>query len=344
MKIEEVPFQKIEAVQWDSLLERSGSASPFSRYAWLRLIAEAYPQWRVSLLLASEGDRLLGGLPCVESAGRFSIQSHVLPWGTPAGLVLAPGAGRAVAEGLIGQWVGQVASGWRPYRLAITFTEARPSGLETLERRGFDLRLQHSLQVTVAGRTREEWEASLGDSVRNQNRQAVRRGAKFHNVTAAEEAPELYRLAGLTSRRHRRPGPLLSERFYSLLLDPSGPLADTPGLAQAHMVRVNGAPAAFSICLLQGRKLWLWDYGADESLFAARPNNHMYHQVICSAFEQGLDSVELGVVPEEAFSLSNFKRGFGGVPYERLTAVYLSPLFRLGIGLRAFCLHRFRRR
>jgi len=339
LELEEYPVSEIESSAWDGLLDRAGSSSPFLRHAWLRLIAAAWPGWNVRLVLLSEGGHLAGGFPCVDRRDNLSRQSHSLPWGTPAGLVLENPYDRTAADCLVEYWARRLAACRLPHRLAMTFAEARPAGLACFEKRGFRPLLQRSLLVPVAGRNLDQWEASLSDSVRNQNRQAIRRGAIFSRVSSMAEVPDILHLAALTAHRHSSPGPQLSADFYRLLLDPTGPLAGSGDLVRVYSVRVGDTPAAFSVCLTWKRRLWLWDYGADQNLFQARPNNHMYHRVIVMAFSEGLEAVELGVVPDGADRLADFKRGFGGVPYERLTLVGASNLFRCGAFLRRV-LHR----
>ncbi|HUU27267.1 MAG TPA: GNAT family N-acetyltransferase [archaeon] len=343
MKIEDYPLSSLEKSLWNRLLDISGTVSPFCRYAWLKLVSEANPGWRVGVILALENGGIIGGLPYADSQGRFSRQSHALPWGTPAGVVLAPGADSQVAEKLIRTWAGRTGAERLPCRLSITFPQDNPSGIQALKKLGFSLRIEKSFSVGLAGNSFETWEASLKDSVRNQNRQAVMRGARFQEAVSEAESAELYSLARLTARRHRKPGPLLSEEFYRLLFDPRGPLTDEPELVRVFMVRVQDRPSVFSVCLVHAGRLWLWDYGADESTFAARPNNLMYQGIIAKAFELGLAEVDLGAVPEGASSLEHFKLSFGARPYQRLSAVYASPVFRLGAWSRAFFYRGIRR-
>ena len=341
MKIEQYHISDISSEQWNGFLDRAGSESPFCRHAWLRLIAEAYPGWNVGLLLAEKGGKLLAGLPYADSRTFLRRQSHCLAWGTPAGVILAPGADSRAADTLIEYWTGRFRALGLPSRLSITFPDANPFGIETLRRHSFSLFEQKSFTVRLSGRTFEQWEVSLRQAVKNKNRQALKRGGVFERVSRPEAAAEIHRLARLTASHHKRPGPNYSERFYRLVLDPRGPLAGEPGLARLYMVRVGGRPAAFNLCLVNAGRMWLCDHGADEATFQARPNNLIYRSIIELAFREGLQAVDLGAVPEGAGSLENFKRNLGGEPYTRLSAVRVSPLFRLGASLRALY-HRFR--
>ena len=335
MKIEDYPFSSIQSDTWDRLVEDAGVKSPFCRHAWLSLIAEANPGWRVGVLLAEQGDIILAGLPYVDSRAFFRQQSHCLAWGTPAGVILAPGAGGEVAGLLIESWVNRFRGARLPSRLAITFPDRNPPGLETLRKLSFGIFEQKSFAIQLSGRTFEEWEASLKQSVRNKNRQALKRGGVFQRVDRPEAASEIYRLAWLTARHHKRPAPNFSERFYRLILKPCGPLAQEQGMARLYMVRVKGRPAAFNLCVVHAGRMWLCDHGADETTFEARPNNLIYCSIIELAFQEGLEAVDLGAVPEDAHSLAGFKRNLGGEPYTRLSAVKVSPLFRFGASLRA---------
>ncbi|MBN2288782.1 MAG: GNAT family N-acetyltransferase [Candidatus Glassbacteria bacterium] len=329
MTIEDHPLDEVEPRLWHELLSSSGSVSPFCRYSWLMLLQSAYPLWRVVLVLAHSGGRLLAGLPYVSSSRLFFHQSHSLPWGTPGGVLLSGDADPALAARLVGFWTSRNSGACRPCRLSLTFPGLGAAGEARKAFRACREQRQRSLAVPLAGRSLEQWEASLDDSVRNQNRQALQRGATFEQVLTPGAAPEIFRLAGLTAHRHGRKAPPLCENFYRLLLEPGGPLAEEPELARVFMVRVNGMPAAFSVCLTHAGRLWLWDYGADSSLYDARPNNLMYSRVISLAFGQGLDAVDLGAVPAGADSLARFKSGFGGMPYERTSWVAASALFRL---------------
>ena len=335
MKINDYPLAELDPILWNGLLDLSGSISPFCRYEWLKLLSAANPAWKVGVLLAGEQGRPEGGLAYAEIPGGLVYQSHALPWGTPSGVIIAPGADAGLAHELIGTWAGRQKK--RLFRrLSITFPDRNPPGLEILGKFKFRLNVERSFVISLAGRSFEAWESSLSDAVKNQNRQAERRGAVFSELSDESVAREVYSLAGHTARRHRRPGPLLSERFYRLLLDSRGPLANAPGFVRIFMVRVDSKPSAFSVCLVYSGRLWLWDYGADQSTFEARPNNLMYHNLVRLAFELGLTGVDLGAVPDGASSLQHFKCSFGARPYERLSAVCASPLFRLGVSTRAF--------
>jgi predicted N-acyltransferase len=341
VKIEDYPLSSIQPEIWNRLIEDAGTISPFCCHAWLSLIAEAFPGWQVGLLLAEQGGKILAGLPYVHSRAFLRQQSHCLPWGTPAGVILAPGAGSELAGLLIEHWAGRFRTSRLPSRLAITFPDNDPPGLETLHRLSFRIFEQRSFAVRLSGRTFQQWEASLKQSVRNKNRQALKRGGVFQPVKQPEAASDIYRLARLTARHHKRPAPNFSERFYRLVLDPCGPLAQEPGLVRLYMVRVEGKPAAFNLCVVHSGRMWLCDHGADETTFQARPNNLIYRSIIELAFQEGLEAVDLGAVPETAHSLADFKLSLGGDSYTRLSAVKASLLFRYGAWLRGLY-HRLR--
>ena len=334
MKIEDYPLSGIQPETWNGLLEDSGSISPFCCHAWLSLIAEACPGWQVGILIAEQGGKILAGLPYVNSRDFLRQQSHCLPWGTPAGVILAPGAGSELAGLMIEHWADRLQGKHLPWRLAITFPDNDPPGFETLRRHSFRIFEQTSFTVRLSGRTFEQWEASLKQSVRNKNRQALKRGGVFQPIKQPETAGEIHRLARLTARHHKRPAPNFSERFYRLVLDPGGPLAQASGLVRLYMVRVEGKPAAFNLCVVHAGRMWLCDHGADQSCFQARPNNLIYRSLIELAFQEGLEAVDLGAVPETAHSLADFKSSLGGEPYTRLSAVKASPLFGFGAWLR----------
>ena len=286
------------------------------------------------------GGEPVAGLPALETRGRFSVQSHSLPGGCPARALQAPGAPQGLDRELIESWASSLDTTALPHRLAITFPDDQIDCRDILQKKGFSLVTQTSYVVSLSGRTFADWEASLRTNMRNQNRQALARGGSFERVRDPQAVKDIQRLAQLTARRHKRPGLPYSEKFYSLLLDPRGPLSGAPELARVYMVRVGGRPAAFELCLVQGQRMWSVDHGADETTFDFRPNNLLYRGLIEQAFREGLDVLDLGAVPEGAASLANFKTGLGGEPYHRLSAVRATPLFRLGAALRA-AYHRY---
>ena len=344
MQIAEYPLSSVDPARWNTLLALAGNKSPFCRYEWLKLIAHAFPERRVGVLLAEEpGGELVGGLPFVDNVNCLSRQSHCLPWGTPAGVILTPGVSANLAEDLLAHWINRLGRRVPLRRLSITFPHDNPPGSRLLKERSFNLIIEEPYAVQLAHKSFAHWEASLKPEVRNQNRQALRRGAVFEQVSSPAAAAQIYSLAVLSARRHKRCAPLLTERFYRLLLDPEGPLAEARDLVRLFMVRVAGKPAAYSVCLVHAGKLWLWDYGADETTFEARPNNLMYRSIIAVAFREGLEEVDLGAAPPGAESLGHFKRNFGGRPYRRLSAVYATPLFSLGAAARAHLYRLIRR-
>src|SRR3990172_9061907 len=140
MKIEKYSLAESEAGVWDSLVERSGTLSPFCGHAWLRLLEEAAgPAGRAGLWLALEGGEIVAGLPALERSGRFSVQSHSLPGGCPAGALQAPGAREGIAEALLESWASSLEASGLPRRLAVTLPDDRSDCLEFLQKKGFSI-------------------------------------------------------------------------------------------------------------------------------------------------------------------------------------------------------------
>lgn len=332
MKIEEFPIASLDGGSWDSFLDKAGAPGPFCRYNWLSLVAGAFPQWNVGFIVATEENRIVAGLPFVDSRNWFRQESHALPWGTPGGVILSPDTESSVADSLIESWLDSRADFGPLKRFSITFPGSDPLVMDVLQERKFRLISEISYVIELTGGTFEQWEASLSDSVRNQNRQAQRRGASFDSNVSIDCAGEIYDLASCTARRHGRGGPVLNEDFYRALLKHQE--EDSP--ARVFMVRVNDLPAVFSVCLVHNNKLWLWDYGADERTFESRPNNLMYRSIVEWAFGKGLERIDLGAVPPGASSLAAFKASFGGRPQERLSAVKETTLFRIATGVNSF--------
>ncbi len=329
MEIARLHLDSLDRDKWAELTACSPSTTPFCLLEWLELMEQGFSAWHVHCIVAREEGRYLAGLPLVVSAAAGVRQSHSMAHGCPAGPVLAPDADPALASALLSWWADRYFAGWRAIRLSVTFSDDKAPGLDSLRSRSFQIDTQISYRVMLEGRSYEQWESALCQQTRNKNRQALERGGTFERVESPAQAPELSRLAGLTARRHGRDRIPYGERFFRTLLNPAGPLRTNPGLARVVMVRVEGCPAAYNLCLVYRGKMWLIDHGADSATFSARPNNLIYSRIIKAAFEEGVLAVDLGVVPPEAGSLAGFKRGLDGCPYERVSAVRRNLAFTL---------------
>lgn len=329
MEIAKLHLDSVDRDKWAELTANSLSTTPFCLLEWLELLELGFPAWHVHFIVAQDEGRYLAGMPLVVSAALGVRQSHCLVHGSPAGPLLLPGADPELASTLLSWWADRHSAGWHAMRLSVTFGNNNPPGLDSLRSRDFNIETQTAYSVALQGRTYEQWESALSQQTRNKNRQALERGGTFETVESPALATELSRLAGLTAGRHGRDIIPYGEKFFRALLDPKRLSRSAPGLARVVMVRVEGRPAAYNLCLVNRGRMWLIDHGADSATFSARPNNLIYSRIIRGAFEEGLAEVDLGAVPAEAVSLAGFKEGLDGRPYQRLSAVRSNLSFRL---------------
>ncbi len=329
MEIAKYHLDSVDRHKWTELTASCPSTTPFCLLEWLELLELGFPAWHVHFIVVERDGRYLAGLPLVVSASIGLRQSHGLAHGSPAGPLLAPDADPGLASMLLSWWADHYSAGWQAIRLSVTFGDETAPGLDSLRSRDFRIETQTSYRVPLAGRSYEQWENFLCQQARNKNRQATERGGTFERVESLELVPELTGLARLTASRHGREKIPYGETFFRSLLDSKGPLCKKTGLVRVVMVRVEGRPAAYNLCLAYRGKMWLIDHGADSSTFSARPNNLIYSRIIRDAFEEGLAEVDLGVVPSGAESLAGFKLALGGRPYQRLSAVRSNLAFRL---------------
>ncbi|MFH1068790.1 MAG: GNAT family N-acetyltransferase [Candidatus Glassbacteria bacterium] len=326
MQLEQLKLADLDPDLWNGFLDRAGADSPFCRHAWLDLIDRANPAWRVSIIALLDKGSLAAALPVVDHGFTLFSQSHSLPQGSPAGPLAAAGENAAQAmEQLLARWVATRTCGWA-YRLALTFDNPDPLCLDFLRRHKFTLIEQQAYRIRTGEGNFAEWEQSLAGDVRKKMRQADQRGASFEEASAAGRAEELVRLARLTASRHRRRPPY-GETFYRLLLGEQAPPAVRTGLVRLFVVRVEGRPAAFNLCLTHAGRWWLVDHGADRSLADRRPADLLYREIVRTAFAESAAEIDLGAVPPGADSLARFKSSLAGEPCRRLSAVKRSFMF-----------------
>lgn len=329
MQISRLHLDQLDRARWHELVEDCPHSTPFCRLEWLELLEVGVPRWHVHCIVAEENGRYLGAIPLIVTVGTGVRQSHSLAHGCPAGPILAQDEDPELASDLLGWWADRHSSAWYGFRLSVTLDRDDPLELTSLHSRDFRIERQTTFRIPLDGRTYDEWESSLSQQARNKNRQAEERGGTYERVIDPGLAPEIARLAGLTATRHCRDSVPYEQRFYSALLHPDGPMSGAPDLARVVMVKVDGRPAAFNLCLVHKGRMWLIDHGADSSMFDARPNNLIYSSIVRDAIGEGLREIDLGAVPPGADSLARFKAGLGGEPATRLSAVRSNLLFRM---------------
>jgi len=323
MVLLERSLDTIDRSKWEELTGEAENCTPFVNWEWLELVRRGIPAWDVHCIVAEEGSRYVAGLPVVVIRMPGVIQGHSLAFGWPAGPVRARGVPPSVAEELVDWWLDRHLARWPARRFAMTLDDAAADTVEFLRRRGFEIETQTAFRVPLAGRSFHDWERSLPQQTRNKNRQAQARGGTFEAVTSPDAAEEIARLAQDTAQRHGNLRIQFGAEFYRNLLQ-----RGESRMVRVVMVRVDGRPAAFNLCVVYGGRMWLIDHGADTSLLPARPNNLIYRSIIRDAFREGLEEVDLGVVPEGNRSLERFKRGLGGLPHHRACAIRTNALFR----------------
>ena len=326
MELSERGLDEVERDKWSRLVEESSDSTPFSDWGWLDLVHGALPGWQVRCVVAEEAGRYVAGMPLVASTAGIVHQSHSMAFGTPAGPLIRAGDDARLVDELLRWWIERHTGGYRATRLGAVLDGATQPHLGVLEAYGFAIERQTAYRIPLAGRTFEEWERSLSQQVRNKNRQAQDRAATFERIDDPNLAPAIEALSHKTARRHQRGRIFYREGFFRAVLERQR--REGPGIARLVLVRVDGRPSAYDLCVVHRGRMWLIDHGGDTMDFHARTNNLLYRSIVEGAFAEGLGEVDLGAVPPGADALARFKLGFGARPCERISAIRTNLAFR----------------
>lgn len=326
VELSEYGLDEVERDKWSRLVEESPESTPFSHWSWLELVHRTLSGWQVRCVVAEENGRYVAGMPLVVSSAGIVRQSHSMAFGTPAGPMKLPAGEPRLIDDLLVWWIERHAGSWPATRLAAVFDSASWPDLSVLETRGFHLDRQTAYRIPLWGRTFEEWERSLSQQVRNKNRQALERAATFEFVEDPDLAPAIEELSLKTARRHQRGRVFYREGFFRALLERQQ--REGVGIARLVLVRLEGRPSAYDLCVVHRGRMWLIDHGGDTMDFHARTNNLIYRSIVEGAFAEGLTEIDLGAVPPGAHALAKFKQGFGARPCERISAIKTNLAFR----------------
>jgi predicted N-acyltransferase len=327
VEISERALDDVERDKWSRLVEASPDSTPFSDWSWLELVHRAMPGWHVRCVVAEEDGRYVAGMPLVANDAGMVHQSHSMAFGTPAGPMQVPGGDSRSVDEVLRWWIERNASGWPATRLGAVFDGDTPADVGILEECGFRIERQTAYRISLEGRTFAEWERSLSQQVRNKNRQALDRAATFEHVEDPNLAPAHEAHSHNTARPHHPGRVYYRERFFRALLERQQ--REGRGIARLVLVRLDGRPSAYDLCVVHRGRMWLIDHGGDTMDFHARTNNLLYRSIVEWAFAEGLAEVDLGAVPSGAHALARFKVGFGALPCERISAIKTNFAFRV---------------
>ena len=279
--------------RWARLVDRCPQASIFHHPAWLGLLAEQYRYPVAAAAVFDAAGEPVAGLPLALVASRLTGRRLVaLPFSDVCPPLLAPGT-HSDALQLLARAVE---------------AERRRRDLPLIVRAPFaqldrPVDRFHLHVVDLRGGLAEA-ERCYASRTRRHVRKARRLGVEIRRRVDPEALEEFYALHLRTRRRLGVPTqPKAFVRALAGLFD--------RGLGFVAVARFEGEPIAASVFLRTGRNL-TYKYGAsDERYLHTRPNNLIFADVIKSACDEGLTTLDLGRTDLGQDGLSAFKRSLG---------------------------------
>jgi FemAB-related protein (PEP-CTERM system-associated) len=277
---------------WDTFVGGQAHASGYHRWAWRRIIEEAFGHETVYLSADEEGE-MVGVLPLVifrsRLFGRFAVS---LPFVNYGGIVARDSdVAQALAD-----------------RAANIAAERRLSHVELrhVARQRPDLPVRHhkvGMYLTLASDTERAWNG-LDRKVRNQVRKAEK-----SDLTARSGGAELLdRFYDVFARNMRDLGtPVYSKRFFARVL------ANLRDNARVFLVDHGDRTVAGGIVLTHRDTLEVPWASSLREYRSQCPNNLLYWRIIEHAIQSGFTTLDFGrSTPNEG--TYQFKQQWGAVP------------------------------
>jgi len=288
------------ATRWDELADRT-AAPPWMRPGWFLTWLDAFGRGRPEIWIAGDDGGLRAVLPLSRSNG---VTRSLTNWHTPGFEVLADGTDAARA-------VVQACLAGRPHVVDLSFVPSAHAHVPLLRKelaaRSYTVLgrvLERSPTVTVAGRSWEDFEASLDRKmlreIRRRRRLLEKLGsvsveisadgddldARFREAVTIEASG--WKGAGRTAIASRPE----TQRFYRRLASWA---ADRSFLRLA-LLRVGDRAIAFDLAVEDARVHALLKTGYDESFAKYGPGQILRWEMLRTAFERGLSRYEfLGI-------------------------------------------------
>lgn len=307
--------------EWEACRAAQAGATAFHCWDWLRVMGAALGN-DVLPLGFYQGTRLVGLAPLlVRRIGPYK-NANWAPF---------PYLGPLVASDLLDPALAALDAYQRRNGIGfiqLGFAPDAGARAEALEARGYSVRVDTTMMLTLEGRTEQQ----LFDGLTSHGKKNLKRAQKG-SVTVVpstereikEELPDLMREV-FAPRHQPAPYPpaaaaLVWDRYHA---DPDARLATA---------YCDGAPAAISITIADGRRAYFWQ-GASRNRFRnANPNAAVYWDAICWARERGYTALDMVGNPDPG--IAYYKSTFGSVETPYLVA-YRENARLLALARRAY--------
>lgn len=291
---------------WEECRASRAGATPFHRWDWLHIMAEALGS-RFLPLGFYHGTELVGLTPLlVKQYGPYkNVNWAPFPYlGPLVPVPLLPQALRALMGYQRRNGIGLIQLGFAP---------GAASDAALLTAQGYDVRTDTTLVLPLAGRGEEEiWKGMRSSGQRNVKR-ARKAGLTVRSATEHEMTRDLPAImSGVFARRGQPPpypartATLIWQRYHD-----DGDVR----MAAAHS---EGQLAALSITLIDGERAYMWDGGSRDQYRDSSPDALLYWDSICWARERGCVAIDMVGSPEKG--VGDYKKSFGAVEAPYLVA------------------------
>ncbi|MEN3026572.1 MAG: GNAT family N-acetyltransferase [Chlorobiota bacterium] len=306
MRLEAVGLDEFRTLreEWNVLVARSGSDTPFLRHEWLCAVAEtlAAPGWTPLILRLRDGRQSLGYVPLVrvQSRTRFAIRLsrfHFLGAQlTEFADFVLPAEEQEIVEAALSalqQW-----HGWVEFvGHYISETSPRVGTYAKLAQRwpGGELApYEPCWYIRIAGRTWEEYlceEAGREFVIRGVRRRAavyeqLDWGVEELRVPSAEIIGDVVRLHAASQRRKGRTSLFASNRRYLDFLERILAESARLGWLRLFALRIEQQTAAFILGFLYGGVFYWWLQGFDPKYERLAPTKVLLWHVLQRAFSE----------------------------------------------------------
>jgi lipid II:glycine glycyltransferase (peptidoglycan interpeptide bridge formation enzyme) len=160
--------------------------------------------------------------------------------------------------------------------------------------------------------------------IQSEIRKAEREGVQPISFDPGRHMAEFLQLMTHTEQRHgRRP------KYPAAFFERLARLAEQDERVAWRVVEHDGRLAASHIYLQSGRQLLNWQVYFDKQYSFLKPNQCLLFHAARTAAARGLRYLNLGATPNDAVSLADYKRKWGGAEYRYPCLVRESWLGRL---------------
>jgi CelD/BcsL family acetyltransferase involved in cellulose biosynthesis len=280
--------------RWLPFLASQPEATVFHHPAWSDLLEDAYGH-RTQLLVETNGDDIIAGMPLTEIQGAFSERRFVsVPFTDHCPPIATTPSTLAQLTLDLLDW--KEAVGVR--QLTVHGALSPTPGVHLATRA-----VHHQLSL---GDSRRVFE-SLSGPVRSAIRKAEKQGVEACISRSPADLGTFYKLH--TQTRRRLGLPVQPRRFFEAMWKH----VVVPGLGFVVLAYCSGQPIAAGLYLAWNKNL-IYKFGAsDDRYWGLRPNNLVMWTAIDWACRQGYRQLDFGRTEVDNHGLREFKRRWGSI-------------------------------